>query len=259
MTGTRNREHDLRRVPGTDTSNLAETLVGLARKLLGTPTVGDTLETVTLGHRNDVDNLILLEDGGDGDGLLEEAVRELDLVRDGTAVDLDLHEVRLLLAEAGLADLRVREDADDGAVLADALELARERLAAVLGVLLRVARERLLLRFVPVLVEPALELIGKVRGLDGGEGAETAGSLDVADNTNNHHRGSLDDGDSFHDFTLVHLCGIKFSSVLLSKLCDLRTGSWTVEVTDNVGHTGLVAHDGSQVYGLLGVILNRRK
>ena len=35
------------------------------------------------------------------------------------------------------------------------------------------------------------------------------------------------------------------------------TGSRTVEVTNNVRHTGLVAHDGRQVDGLLGVILIR--
>ena len=52
LTGTGNGEHDLRRMPGTDTSDLAETLVGLARKHLGAPTGGDTGETVTLGDGN---------------------------------------------------------------------------------------------------------------------------------------------------------------------------------------------------------------
>ena len=206
LTGTGNGEHDLRRMPGTDTSDLAETLVGLARKLLGTPTVGDTLETVTLGDGNNVDDFVLLEDGANGDGLLEEAVRELDLVGNGATVDLDLHEVRLLLAETGLADLGVREDTDDGAVLADALELACNALATVLGGLLGVAGEGLLLRAVPVLVEPTLDFVGEVGSPDSGKSAETAGCLDVANNTNNDHRRCLDDGNSLHDLTLVHLC-----------------------------------------------------
>ena len=132
-------------MPCTDTSDLAETLVRLARELLGAPTVGYTLETVTLGDGNYIDNLVLLEDGADGDGLFEKAVGELDLVGDGAAVDLDLHQMGLLLGKTGLADLGVGEDADDGAVLADALELTCDALAAVLGVLLGVARERLLL------------------------------------------------------------------------------------------------------------------
>ena len=192
-------------MPGTDTSDLAETLVGLARKLLGTPTVGDTLETVTLRHRDDIDDLILLEHAGDLHGLLEQAVREFDLVRDRTTVDLDLHEVGLLLGETGLADLGVGENTDNGAVLANALELASNRLATVLGVLLGVAGERLLLGAVPVLVEPTLELVGEVGSPDCREGAETTGSLDVADNTDNHHGGRLHNGDGLHDLPLVHL------------------------------------------------------
>ena len=192
-------------MPGTDTSNLAETLVGLARKLLGTPTVGDTLETVTLGHRNDIDDLILLEDTGNLDGLLVQAVCELDLVRNRAAVDLDLHEVGLLLGETGLADLGVGKNTDNGAVLADALELTSPRLAAILSVLLGVVGEGLLLGAVPVLVEPTLELVGEVLGPDGGEGTETTGSLDVANNTDDDERGSLDNRDCLHDLTLVHL------------------------------------------------------
>ena len=35
----------------------------------------------------------------------------------------------------------------------------------------------------------------------------------------------------------------------------IRTGARTVKITNNVGHTSLVAHNGGQVNGLLGVIL----
>ena len=37
-----------------------------------------------------------------------------------------------------------------------------------------------------------------------------------------------------------------------------RTGSWPIEVADNVCHTGLVAHKGGQVHWFFGVILNIR-
>ena len=47
----------------------------------------------------------------------------------------------------------------------------------------------------------------------------------------------LDDGSGLDDLLLVHL------------------GTGTVKVTDDGSHTGLVAHGGSQVNGLLGVIL----
>lgn len=179
LTSTGNSPLDVGRMPSTDTSDLAETLVSLAGKLLGAPTSSDTAETVTLGDGNDVDNLVLLEDCVDRDGLLEEAVAELNLVSDGAAVDLDLHEMGLLLLKGGLADLGVGKDSDDGAVLLDALKLAGDRGTAVLGVLLGVLGESLLLRLVPVLVEAALELIGQVLGPHGRQGTETTGGLDV--------------------------------------------------------------------------------
>ena len=145
MTGTGNREHNLRRVPGTDTSNFAETLVSFARKLLSAPTVGDTLEPMTLGDCDDIDDLILLKDGGNFDGLLKQALGEFDLVCDRATVDLNFQEVGFLLSKTSLADLRVCKDTNNSAIFADALELARERLAAVFRMLLRIPRERFLL------------------------------------------------------------------------------------------------------------------
>ena len=65
LTSTGNRPLDVGRMPGTDTGDLAETLVSLTRELLGAPTSGDTGETVTLGDGDDVDHLVLLEDGVD--------------------------------------------------------------------------------------------------------------------------------------------------------------------------------------------------
>lgn len=184
-------KHTVRRVPGTDTSDLTETLVGLSGELLGAPTGGNTRETVTLGDGNAVNHLILLEDGADLDGLLEEAVGEVNLVGNGTTVDLDLHKVGLLLLERSLGDLGVGEDTDDSAVLLDALEVAGDGLASVLGVLLGVLGEGLLLGLVPVLVEATLDLVGQVLGPDGGQGAETTGSLDVANKTNGDHLKSV--------------------------------------------------------------------
>lgn len=185
LTSTGNSPLDVGRMPSTDTSDLAETLVRLARKLLGTPTGSDTVETVTLGDTNDIDHLVLLEDGADLDGLLKEAIAESDLVGDGTTVDLDLHKVGLLLLERGLADLSVGEDTDDGAVLLDALELAGDASTAVVGVLLGILGESLLLALVPVLVEATLNLVAQMLGPDGGEGSETTGSLNVAHKTDN--------------------------------------------------------------------------
>lgn len=261
LTSTGNSPLDVARVPGTDTSNLTQTLVSLTGKLLGAPTAGDTLETVTLGDSNNVDHLVLLEDGVDLNGLLEEVAGEVNLVGNGATVDLDLHKVGLLLLKRGLADLGVGEHTDDSAVLLDALKLTGDGGTALLSVLLGVLGEGLLLALVPVLVEAALDLVTQVLSPDGGERAETTGSLNVTDDTDSdkldktceyvalsHPLGSkeligetygrgLDDGDSLDNLLLVHL------------------GTRSVKVTDNSGHTGLVTHGGRQVDGLLGVIL----
>ena len=79
------------------------------------------------------------------------------------------------------------EDADDGAVLLHALELAGDVLATLLGVLLGVLGEGLFLALVPVLVEATLDLVGKVLSPHSGQRAESTGSLDVADQANCHH------------------------------------------------------------------------
>jgi hypothetical protein len=237
LSGTCNCPLNVRRMPSTNTGDLSETLVCLTRKLLGTPTGGNTVETVTLGNGNDVNHLVLLEDAGDVDGLLEELLAERDLVGDGATVDLDLHKVGLLLLEGGLSDLGVGQDTDDSAVLLNALELAGDGGTVVLGVLLGVLGESLLLALVPVLVESALDLVAQMLGPNGGEGSQASGSLDVSNKTNNDHRWGIDDSDSLNNLLLVGL------------------GARSVEVTNDGGHTSLVTHSGGQVDGLLGVIL----
>jgi len=166
--------------------------------------------------------------------------------------------VGLLLAELGLGHLGVDEDTDDGAVLLDALEVAVD-LLLVISVLLGVLGEGLffffwesesrgsettlqlfvylLLAVVPVLVEAALELVAEVLGPDGGERAEATGGLDVANDTDDDDRGSLNDGDGVDNLLLVHL------------------GTRAVDLADNVGHASLEAEEGSEVAGLGLVVL----
>ena len=86
MTSTGNGEHDLGRMPGTDTGNLSETLVGFPWEFLGSPTVSNTLETMALGNGNNVDILVLFEDGGDINGILKETMSVVDLVGDRSTV-----------------------------------------------------------------------------------------------------------------------------------------------------------------------------
>ena len=243
-------------MPGADTGHLSEALVGFSWELLGSPSVGNALETVTLGDSNNVDVLVLFEDGGDINGLLEEAVSVGDLVGDRSAVQLDLHEVGLLLAQTGLTDLSVGKNTDNSAVFADALQFTISRLASVLSVFLGVAGEGLLLRSVPVLVESSLELFGKVRSPDGGEGAEATRSFNVSNDANNNNGGCLHNSDGLNHLTFVHFW--RESEAISRKRIPPRTRSWPVEITNNVGHTGLVTHEGGQVHWLFRVILNVR-
>ena len=236
LTGTGNRELDSGRMPGTDTGHLTQTLVGLSGKLFGAPTGSDTLVTVTFGDTNDVNHLVLLKDRGDVNRLLKVLLGPVDLIGNGATVELDLHQVGLLLAELDLADLSVSQNTDDLTVLCDSLQLLRDGLSVGLGELFGVAGKGLLFGAVPVLVEATLDFVRQVLGPDGGEGSETSGSLDVANDTDNDHGGSLEDGDSLDNLFFVHL------------------GAGTVELTDNVGHAGLVAHEGGQMDGLGRVI-----
>lgn len=237
LTSAGHSDLDAGRVPGTNTGDLAETLVGLAGKTGDTETGDDTLETVTLGDTDEVAHLVLGEDVRDGDLLLEELTAEVDLLLNGATVDLDLGNVGLLLAEVELLDLGVADETDGGAVLLDALDLGLNVGGVTLSVLLGVAGEGLLLGVVPVLVEATLGLLGQVLSPDGGEGAESAGGLDVANKTDGNHGGGLEDGDSLENLLLVDV------------------GAGLVDSAGDVGHTSLVGHEGGEVGGLGGVIL----
>jgi hypothetical protein len=236
LTSTRDSELDTARMPSANTGNLAKTLVGLARKTSGSPTSGHTLESLTLGDTKNIDVLVEVEDVVNTDLLLQQLLAELDLLGDSASVDLDFHDVGLLLAEVELPDLGVGDDTHNGAVLLDALKLASE----VLGLLsngLLVLGEGLLLGAVPVLVESSQALVGQMAGPDGGQSTKTVGGLDVTDKTDNNHRGALNDGDSLASLTVVpHL------------------GSREVDFTKDVGHASLVSHEGSQMGLLLSIV-----
>ena len=184
LTSTSNSPLDMVRMPSTNTSNLTQTLMSLTRQLSRTPTASNTLRSVTLSNGNDVYHLILLENGIDVDRLLEQVTGEVNLVRDRSSIDLDLHQMCLLLLDGSLADLCVSENTDNSAVFLDTLEFTCDRGSAVLRVLLGVVGEGLLLASVPVLVEPSLDLITKMLGPHGSERPETTGSFNVTDNTN---------------------------------------------------------------------------
>lgn len=148
-------------MPSTDTADLAETSVGLSGKAGHTESLDDTGSSLTTGHTNSVDHLVLLEDLTDGDFTLELLEGPVDLLSNGATVDLDLEEVSLALSEVKLGELGAGENSDDGAVLLDSLEVSLDALLAlgILLITLSVVSEGLLLGVLPVLVEAASELL----------------------------------------------------------------------------------------------------
>ena len=234
LTGSSNSEGDSGRMPRTDTGNLSLASVGLSGQDGNTPSLNDTSVSVTLGDTNDVNHLVGAEDSVHGDLLLEELSAEVNLVRDRSTVDLDLNNVGLLLTELSLRHLGVHDGSDDLAVLLSSGDLGSH--LVVVSVSLGVLGEGLLLGLVPVLVEASSALVAQVLGPDRSQSSQTLGGLGVTNETNAHHGGSLQDSDSLGDLLLVKL------------------GTRLVHISQDVGHTSLVAHEGSQV-ARLGLIV----
>jgi len=182
-------------MPSTDTTDLAETSVSLTREAGNTESLDDTGGSLTTGHTNSVDHLVLIEDLTNRDFTFELLEGPIDLLSDGATVDLDFEEVSLALAEVKLGELSADEDTDDLAVLLDSLKITLDGVLGlgILFVSLGVLGEGLLLGVLPVLVEAALELNREVLSVDGGEGTETTGSLNVTDETDDLERGALND------------------------------------------------------------------
>jgi len=226
-------------MPGSDTSDLSETSVRFSLESLASVSLDDTLHSLSSGNTDGVNALVGSEDIGNVDLLLEVVLGPLDLVSDGTTVNLDFHDVVLVLSESELADLGGAEDSDDLAVLADSVGVSGNG-ALVLGielVLLGVLGEGLLGGVAVVSVHASLGVFIEVLGPDGGELSAASWCVDVTDHTDNLHGGSLNNGKSVDDILLDHL--FTFTTFL---------------VLDTVSHTGLVSHEGGDVRGVGGVI-----
>jgi len=154
LTGSGNGESYSGRMPSSDTSDLSETSMGLSGESLGTESGSDTFVTLTLGNTENVNHFILVEDLGNSDFLFEVLLGEIDLLGNGTTVNLDFLDMSLLLSEVELIELSVDDNSDDLAVFLDSVELSIN----ILGVrpFSNVLAESLLLGVHPVLVESSL-------------------------------------------------------------------------------------------------------
>jgi len=150
LTSSGNGESNSGRMPSSDTSDLSETSMGLSGEMFSTESLSDTCVTFTLGNTENVDHFILIDDLGDSDFLFEMLLGEVNLLGDGTTVNLDFEDVSLLLSEVELIELGVDDNSDNLAVFLDSFKLAFD----ILGVapLSSILGEGLLLGVHPVLV-----------------------------------------------------------------------------------------------------------
>merc|ERR1719231_1255357 len=206
------------------------------------PARDHAIESLAPGGADAVDHLVFVEDAVDLELLLEEVYHEVDLRLHGAAVDLNLLDVRLFLAQFRLRDLGVHDGPNNLAVSLGALDFRGHGSLGTLGSLgpaLLVLREGLLLALVPVLVETAIAFVAEVASKDRGEGTKPAGRLDVADEANDAHRWRLEDAHCLDDFLLV-----QFRPRL-------------VNVADDVAHSSFEAAEGGEVRRFGGVVLGK--
>ena len=143
-----------------------------------------------------------------------------------------LHSSRSLL------HLGVDNHTDGVAVLLHLGQLLLDLLLAeIIGPLGAGLGEGLLLGLRPVLVKPPLGLFANMFGPNSFEGSHSPGGLDVSNDTDTDDGRRLDDGDGLHDLFLVDF------------------GAGSIHLPDDVGHTSLVAKEGSHVHWLGCIIL----
>lgn len=237
LTSSGNTPGDSSGMPGTDTSDLSVTSVGLLLKVTDSPSLDDASVSLTLGYTDNVKDLVLTEDVVDSDLLFEVGVSEGDLLSNVlSTVDLDLEDVVLLLSEV-LEEvmLGVDDGSHNSAVFSDSVELDLNALG-VLGRFSLVVAEGFSLGIDPVLVESAESALVKVICPDGSKSSKTAGGLNVSDKTDNLQGRSLDDGNSLDLFLLV----------------EFSLGS--INISEDVGHAGLETSEGGEVRSLGSII-----
>lgn len=235
LTSSGNLESNSGRMPSTDTTDLSETSMGLSGESLGAESGSDTFVTLTLGNTEDIDHFVLVEDLGNSDFLFEVLSGEIDLLGDGTTVDLDFEDMSSLLSKVELVQLSVNDNSDNLAVFLDSVEFSGDVL--FIRPLLGILGESLLLGVHPVFIESSLELSGQVLSPDGGQSSETSGGFDVTNNTGNNDSGGFEDGGSFNGFLLVEL------------------GADLIDISEDMGHTSLEDGESGEVDGLRGIIL----
>ena len=230
-------------MPGTNTADLSQTSVGLSSQSAHTRSLNYTLSSLTSSNGNGVNHLVISENLTNRDFTFELRDSPVDLIFDGTTVNLDLHKVSLSLSKLALLDLRSSHNSDNLAVFGDSSKVSVYRFLRllILSPLLSVLGESLLFGAVVVLVESSNDTLRDRLSPDSGKSSETTWSLDVTLHTNNLHWWALDNGDGF-------------DNILFDGLFTLSL----LEVTGNMSHTSFVALESSQMNWFALVVLRIR-
>jgi len=206
LTSTSNSVLDTRRMPSTDTGNLAQTLVRLARQLLGVPSGGDTFKAFALGDSDEINHLVLGKNILDGHGLFEKISGKVNLVGYGSTIDLNLHDMGLFLTLAQKLLLSVHDHSHDLAVFLNLGQVLFDFFFSGLILPLHTGLgECLLLGLRPILIEATLAFFAQVLSPDRLQRPQATGSADISDNSNADHGGRFDNSNSLNDILFVDL------------------------------------------------------
>jgi hypothetical protein len=240
ITGSSDCPLDSRWMPGTNTSDLSETSSSLSWKSRDTESLDDTLSSFTSGNGDGINHFIVLENLTDGNFSFEFGDSPVNLGTNISSINLDFHDVGLLLSELAFLDLSGNEDSDDGAILSDSLDISVDVFLGVLGfrISLGVLLESVLLGGEIVLVESSKDTSWEGLGPDGGESSEASWGINITNHTDDLAWWGLDNGDWLDD-------------ILLDGLLTLSL----LHVSDDVSHTGFVTHEGGEMNWLGSIIL----
>merc|ERR1719495_3045161 len=223
LTSTRNSKLDSAWMPSSNASNFTKTLVSFPWKLLGMPSASDTLESVTLSDTNNINHFILSEVG---------------LVSNRSSVELNFHDVSLLLSTSENLHLGMNNDTDGGAILLHLIEIFLDLLLSkIISPFCARLGKSLLLGLRPIFVKSPLAFLSNVLGPNGLKSTHASWSLDVSDNSHSHHWWSFNKSHGFNNLFLVDF------------------GAWSVHFSYDVGHSSLVSHETSHVDWLRRIIL----
>jgi len=158
LSSSSNSEGNSRWMPCSDACNLSKSLVSLSWKSSCSPSRRNSFESVSLGNSDRVDNFGIFENSVYGNEFLEKSNSEVNLLFDGSSVNLDFHDVSLLVDDSDLLDLSVGDNSNNGGVLLELSDFGLEE-RLVFQMSLRVLGEGLLLRLIPVLIKSSSNFV----------------------------------------------------------------------------------------------------